>query len=124
MRGNEITQNDEKTLVNSVSYDSNIEANFKSSEEPRTEIKLKKHSLKKQDSDQFMNPEIKNLVTKSEKLNAKFGGIDEASINNFSLNNINLKLHHLETDVRFNPFLIPMIRDLYLNRHIEVLIQF
>jgi hypothetical protein len=38
-------------------------------------------------------------MQRSGKLSAKFGEIDDASISNFNLNNMSLKLHGLETEV-------------------------
>ena len=55
--------------------------------------------IKKIETTELLSSEVKNLMQRSGKLSAKFGEIDDASISNFNLNNMSLKLHGLETEV-------------------------
>jgi hypothetical protein len=122
-RSNESTTNDEftatkNTIVPSISYDSNsslnplnqsndklyslnkhVEENKNDSVLNRSEskTKLKKIANKPDENIGFVNTASKNFASKNEKLAAKFGIVeDPATLNT---NNINMKLHHIETDV-------------------------
>lgn len=122
-RSNESTTNDEftatkNTIVPSISYDSNsslnplnqsndklyslnkhVEENKNDSVLNRSEskTKLKKIANKPDENIGFVNTASKNFASKNEKLAAKFGIVeDPATLNT---NNINMKLHHIETDI-------------------------
>lgn len=110
--------NDETTTKNtissSISYDSNAHLNYlsKSIDENKDEandnlnrleskMKIKKFSIKPEETSlgRLENTELKNL-TKNEKLASKLGISKDPS--NLGTNNVNMKLHHLETDVSVN----------------------